>query len=381
MSDVRLRTEDLSVGYNGRELIRGIALSLRPGEIMTLIGPNGAGKSTILKSVIRQLALVRGTVCLDGRDMAGLREGDVARRMSVVMTSHISPELMTCFDVAATGRYPYTGRLGILTREDREKVAQCLELVHAAELADQDFSRISDGQRQRVLLARALCQEPEVLVLDEPTSFLDIRHKLELLAILKDMVRRRRLAVLMSLHELDLAQKISDQVVCVHGDKIERQGPPEEIFTPDYMRQLYGGARGSYNALFGSLELEAVAGAPEVFVIGGGGAGIPVYRRLQRQGIPFAAGVLQENDLDFPVEALPAHRGGIPPAGGGGDGGLPAGAVPPDGVRALQRGKPAAAPAGRGGRDFGGVAGGGKFQKSRRYLLKSPAECGMILNL
>ncbi len=301
MSDVRLRTEDLSVGYNGRELIRGIALSLRPGEIMTLIGPNGAGKSTILKSVIRQLALVRGTVCLDGRDMAGLREGDVARRMSVVMTSHISPELMTCFDVAATGRYPYTGRLGILTREDREKVAQCLELVHAAELADQDFSRISDGQRQRVLLARALCQEPEVLVLDEPTSFLDIRHKLELLAILKDMVRRRRLAVLMSLHELDLAQKISDQVVCVHGDKIESQGPPEEIFTPDYMRQLYGGARGSYNALFGSLELEAVAGAPEVFVIGGGGAGIPVYRRLQRQGIPFAAGVLQENDLDFPV--------------------------------------------------------------------------------
>ena len=301
MSDVRLRTEDLSVGYNGRELIRGIALSLRPGEIMTLIGPNGAGKSTILKSVIRQLALVRGTVCLDGRDMAGLREGDVARRMSVVMTSHISPELMTCFDVAATGRYPYTGRLGILTREDREKVAQCLELVHAAELADQDFSRISDGQRQRVLLARALCQEPEVLVLDEPTSFLDIRHKLELLAILKDMVRRRRLAVLMSLHELDLAQKISDQVVCVHGDKIERQGPPEEIFTPDYMRQLYGGARGSYNALFGSLELEAVSGAPEVFVIGGGGAGIPVYRRLQRQGIPFAAGVLQENDLDFPV--------------------------------------------------------------------------------
>ena len=301
MSDVRLRTEDLSVGYNGRELIRGIALSLRPGEIMTLIGPNGAGKSTILKSVIRQLALVRGTVCLDGRDMAGLREGDVARRMSVVMTSHISPELMTCFDVAATGRYPYTGRLGILTREDREKVAQCLELVHAAELADQDFSRISDGQRQRVLLARALCQEPEVLVLDEPTSFLDIRHKLELLAILKDMVRRRRLAVLMSLHELDLAQKISDQVVCVHGDKIERQGPPEEIFTPDYMRQLYGGARGSYNALFGSLELESVAGAPEVFVIGGGGAGIPVYRRLQRQGIPFAAGVLQENDLDFPV--------------------------------------------------------------------------------
>ncbi len=308
MGNVRLQTENLSVGYSGKALIREIALSLHSGEIMTLIGPNGAGKSTILKSIIRQLELVRGTVCLDGRDMAALSERDVSRRMSVLMTAHIHPELMTCFDVAATGRYPYTGRLGILTREDREKVSQCLALVHAADLADRDFSRISDGQRQRVLLARALCQEPEVLVLDEPTSFLDIRHKLELLAILKDMVRSRNLAVLMSLHELDLAQKISDYVVCVRGDAIERQGPPEEIFSADYMMTLYGAARGSYNALFGSLELEAVRGEPEVFVIGGGGSGVPLYRRLQRQGVPFAAGVLQENDVDFPVaQALAAH--------------------------------------------------------------------------
>lgn len=301
MSDIRLQTTDLSVGYNGEAIIREIALTLRSGEIMTLIGPNGAGKSTILKSLIRQLALVRGAVYLDGRDMAKLTEREVSRSLSVLMTSHIHPELMTCWDVAATGRYPYTGRLGILTREDREKVEQSLALVHASDLADRDFSRISDGQRQRVLLARALCQEPEVLALDEPTSFLDIRHKLELLAILKDMVRTRRLAVIMSLHELDLAQKISDWVVCVQGDRIQRQGPPEEIFTSDYIMELYGAARGSYNALFGSLELEAAAGAPEVFVIGGGGEGIPVYRRLQRQGVPFAAGVLAENDLDFPA--------------------------------------------------------------------------------
>ena len=295
MEGILLQTENLAVGYNGKALIQDICLSLRPGEIMTLIGPNGAGKSTILRSIIQQLALVRGTVYLDGRDMARLTEREISQRMSVLMTSHIHPELMTCEDVVATGRYPYTGRLGILTKEDREKVAQCLELVHASALANQDFSRISDGQRQRVLLARALCQEPEVLVLDEPTSFLDIRHKLELLAILKDMVRSRHLAVLMSLHELDLAQKVSDWVVCVHGDVIARQGPPEEIFTADYIMRLYGAARGSYNALFGSLELEPVRGKPEVFVIGGGGAGIPVYRQLQRQGVPFAAGV------DFPV--------------------------------------------------------------------------------
>ena len=289
------------MGYGRTTLIGGIELTLRRGEIMTLIGPNGAGKSTILKSVIRQLPLTGGAVYLDGKDMAALGERDVARRLSVLMTAHLRPELMTCFDVAATGRYPYTGRLGILTREDREKTARSLELVHAADLADRDFTQISDGQRQRVLLARALNQEPEVLVLDEPTSFLDIRHKLELLAILKDMVRARDLAVVMSLHELDLAQKISDWVVCVHGDSIARQGPPEEIFTSDYITELYGASRGSYNALYGSLELEAVSGPPEVFVIGGGGMGIPVYRRLQRQGVPFAAGVLGENDLDCPV--------------------------------------------------------------------------------
>lgn len=289
------------MGYGRTTLIGGIELTLRRGEIMTLIGPNGAGKSTILKSVIRQLPLTGGAVYLDGKDMSALGERDVARRLSVLMTAHLRPELMTCFDVAATGRYPYTGRLGILTREDREKTARSLELVHAADLADRDFTQISDGQRQRVLLARALNQEPEVLVLDEPTSFLDIRHKLELLAILKDMVRARDLAVVMSLHELDLAQKISDWVVCVHGDSIARQGPPEEIFTSDYITELYGASRGSYNALYGSLELEAVSGQPEVFVIGGGGMGIPVYRRLQRQGVPFAAGVLGENDLDCPV--------------------------------------------------------------------------------
>ena len=301
MNNAFLHTRNLSVGYNRRTLIGGIELDLRRGEIMTLIGPNGAGKSTILKSLIRQLPLTGGAVYLDGRDMSALRERDVAQKLSVLMTAHLRPELMTCFDVAATGRYPYTGRLGILTKEDREKTARSLELVHAADLADRDFTRISDGQRQRVLLARALNQEPEVLVLDEPTSFLDIRHKLELLAILKDMVRARDLAVVMSLHELDLAQKISDWVVCVHGDVIARQGPPEEIFTSEYITDLYGASRGSYNALFGSLELEAPKGGPEVFVIGGGGAGIPVYRRLQRRGVPFAAGVLGENDLDYPV--------------------------------------------------------------------------------
>jgi len=296
-----LETKDLAVGYGGRVLVGGIDLQLRPGEIVTLIGPNGAGKSTILKTIIRQLAPVQGTVYLDGRSMVDMKPLEAARRLSVLMTDRVRPELMTCWDVVSAGRYPYTGRLGLLAPEDRENVEQALALVHGEELAGRDFTRISDGQRQRVLLARALCQEPEVLVLDEPTTFLDIRYKLELLSILKDMARTRGLAVLMSLHELELAQRVSDYVLCVHNGAIERRGTPEEIFTPDYIMTLYEADRGSYDPALGCLELERPEGEPRVFVIGGGGSGIPVYRRLRRQGIPFAAGVLHENDLDHPV--------------------------------------------------------------------------------
>ncbi len=301
MSEYFIRTEQMTVGYDGKPLIKDIEIRMRQGEILTLIGPNGAGKSTILKSMTRQLRLIGGTVYLDSEIMSRMSGNEVAKRLSVVMTERIRPELMTCEDIVATGRYPYTGTLGILTKKDREKVWEAMELVHTLDFKDRDFTAVSDGQRQRVLLARAICQEPEVIVLDEPTSFLDIRHKLELLAVLKDMVRKKHTAVLMSLHELDLAQKISDYVVCVHGDRIENYGTPEEIFTSEYIHHLYGITTGSYSDRFGCLEMERPSGEPRVFVIGGNGTGIPVYRKLQRAGIPFAAGVLHRSDIDYEV--------------------------------------------------------------------------------
>ncbi|MCD8148703.1 MAG: ABC transporter ATP-binding protein [Clostridiales bacterium] len=301
MNEFYFYTDNLSVGYGDTPLIRDICLQLKKGEILTLIGPNGAGKSTILKSLTRQLAWMGGTVYLDQQAMDRMSNPEIAQKMSVMMPERLQPEMMTCEEMVSMGRYPYTGKLGILSEEDWRIVAESLALVHASELAKQDFNCISDGQRQRVLLARALCQEPEVLVLDEPTSFLDIRHKLELLHILKDMVRKRQLTVVMSLHELDLAQKISDRVVCVHNNQIEKYGTPEEIFTDGYVQSLYDITKGSYNALFGCVEMEPVRGEPEVFVIAGNGSGIPYFRMLQRQGIPFAAGVLEENDVDYVV--------------------------------------------------------------------------------
>ena len=186
MNAYYLQTEQMTVGYHGKPLIEKINLCLRRGEIMTLIGPNGSGKSTILKSIVRQLRLLGGVVRLEQVSLEELSPQAVARKMSVLMTDRLQPELMTCREVAAAGRYPYTGKLGLLTQRDWEKVDEALALVHGSALADQAFTAISDGQRQRVLLARALCQEPEILVLDEPTSFLDIRYKLEILSTLRN---------------------------------------------------------------------------------------------------------------------------------------------------------------------------------------------------
>lgn len=301
-------TDQLTVGYDGKPLIREINIQLKKGEILTLIGPNGAGKSTILKSITRQLATISGTVYLDKQLMSQMSNKEVSQKLAVVLTERMRPELMTCEDIVATGRYPYTGTLGILSAEDKVKVKEAMETVHAWDLKDRDFTAISDGQRQRILLARAICQEPEIIVLDEPTSFLDIRHKLELLTILKQMVLDNQLTVIMSLHELDLAQKVSDKVICVHGEYIEKYGAPEEIFTSDYIRNLYGITRGSYNAAFGCVEMEPPKGTPQIFVIGGNGSGIPIYRKLQRQGIPFAAGVLHTNDVDYQVASALAAQ-------------------------------------------------------------------------
>ncbi len=301
MGDYYFQMQDMAVGYNRKTLIHDICISIEKGEIITLIGPNGSGKSTILKSITRQLKLIGGKVLLDSADIQDLSYKKLSTKMAVVLTERMKPELMTCHDIVATGRYPYTGKLGILTREDEKKVEEALASVHALELGDRDFNQISDGQRQRVLLARAICQEPEIIILDEPTSFLDIRHKLELLSVLRQMAKEKGITVIMSLHEIDLAQKVSDRIVCVKGDIISGFGTPEEIFCGDRIQELYEVENGFYDPNFGSIELSRPEGEPQVFVISSCGTGIPVYRKLQKENIPFAAGILYTNDIDYQV--------------------------------------------------------------------------------
>ena len=308
------KLDNLSVGYNGQALISEICVDIEKGDIVTLIGPNGAGKSTILKSITRQLTLISGKVIFDGDDLHALSYKELSCRMAVVLTERMKPELMTCHDIVATGRYPYTGRLGILTREDEDIVDAALARVHATDIGERDFDSISDGQRQRVLLARAICQEPDVIVLDEPTSFLDVRHKLELLSILRSMAKENGITVIMSLHEIDLAMKLTDKILCVKGDRIMYYGPPEGIFEEQFIRDLYEIDNGFFDPLLGSIELPAPAGEPRTFVVSNGGSGVGVYRQLQKADRAFYAGILSDNDIDYQLARLLAAETVVVPA-------------------------------------------------------------------
>ena len=328
-----VKLDDLSVGYGGKAIIRDICIDIKKGEIVTLIGPNGAGKSTILKTITKQLSIIKGSVGFEGRNVHKIPNKELSQKMAVVLTERLKTDLLTCYDVVASGRYPYTGKLGILTPEDEKKVDEAIAAVNATELGSHDFNAISDGQRQRILLARAICQDPELIILDEPTSFLDIKYKLELLSILRNMAKMKGITVITSLHEIDLAMKIADKVVCVKGDHIYKYGAPDVIFDENMIRELYDIDNGFFDPLYGSIELPAPTGqgwqrhmyeeslgrkhrgkdtrpkgAPYAFVISSGGGGIPVYRKLQRKNLTFAAGILYENDMDYRLARLLAQE-------------------------------------------------------------------------
>ena len=301
-------TKQMCVGYHGKTLIRDIEIDLPKGEILTLIGPNGAGKSTVLKSIAGQLSPIRGSAFLGNASLTDMKVDERSKHMSVVFTEKIKTEMMTCEEVVTTGRYPYTGRFGVLSAEDYQIVDEVIKLIHIEDIRDKDFRKISDGQKQRVMLARAICQEPEILILDEPTSYLDVKYKLEFLSILQEMRVKKGLTVIMSLHELELAERVSDKILCLNGEYVEKFGTPKEIFEPGYIRDLFGITSGSFDEVNGNMELEPPKSEADIFVIAGGGTGRSVYRRLQREGKAFVTGILYENDLDYPVAKVLAKN-------------------------------------------------------------------------
>jgi iron complex transport system ATP-binding protein len=236
---VRFETERYTVGYYNRPIVRDVSVRLEKGQILTLIGSNGSGKSAILKGVTRHIKKIAGEARIDGKPSDTLTDGDFAKVVSVVLTQRLKTERMTCFDVAAMGRYPYTGLLGVLSDEDKRQVRNALEMVRAWDLRERDFSEVSDGQRQRVNLARTICQQPDIMVLDEPASYLDIRCALDLLQTLRALADSQGFTIILSLHELSYARKVSDLVLCVKDGRITHRGAPEDVFRREIIAELY----------------------------------------------------------------------------------------------------------------------------------------------
>ncbi len=247
-----LVTDNLTVGYDA-DVVKSVSLFVQPGQVVALIGPNGCGKSTLLKTVTGFLQKRGGVIYLSGRDRASMSLKEVAKSLSVVMTKSVSPELMTCREVIESGRYPYTGLLGRLSGEDIRVVDEAVRMCECTDIADALYTNISDGQKQRVMLARSIAQEPSVLVLDEPTSYLDIRYKVDILTRIKNLTEEKNIAVLMSLHEHEIAMRLSDIVVAIGDGKVLRSGTPDQVFEEDFIRKLYK---------LGDMDMSLIGGLP-----------------------------------------------------------------------------------------------------------------------
>ena len=227
-----LQTRALAVGYGRRPprpVLRDVTVTVRAGELVCLLGANGTGKSTLLRTMARLQPALAGTVVLGGTDARALTPGALARRVGVVSTERLDVQALSARSVIELGRYPYAGWLGRLTARDRAAVDQAADAVHAAHLLDRDLSRLSDGERQRVMIARALAQEPVLLVLDEPTAYLDAPSRVELIDLLRHLTRKNGLGVVVSTHDVDLALQAADTAWLALPGGTLHAGAPDEI--------------------------------------------------------------------------------------------------------------------------------------------------------
>ncbi|MCR5108018.1 MAG: ABC transporter ATP-binding protein [Lachnospiraceae bacterium] len=247
MSDKRseeiLSVRNLDTGYMKRKdricIVRDINMSSQKGEITSILGPNGSGKTTFIYTVAGLLKRLGGSIELNGKDTDSLTGNEIARNMAVLLTKRPDTEWMTVRDMVEAGRYPYTGRLGILKGEDEEIVDGILDEFELTGMEDKYFYKLSDGQKQRVMIARALCQQPKLLILDEPTGFLDIRYKYDISELIIKLAAEKNIAVILSVHELDIAKRISDKVLCFKNGVVEYYGEADMAFEKEHIRELF----------------------------------------------------------------------------------------------------------------------------------------------
>jgi len=235
-----LIADGLSAGYGEATVLDGLDLAIPPGKITVIVGANACGKSTLLRTLSRLLPAREGTVLLDGKSIHHLPSRALARTLGLLPQSPIAPEGIAVSDLVSRGRHPHQGIFSRWRREDDEAVAAALAATKTEDLADRPVDELSGGQRQRVWIAMALAQETDLLLLDEPTTFLDISHQIEVLDLLTDLNQTRGTTVVMVLHDLNLAARYADHLVAMANGRLHAAGPPEAVLTEDNVRQVFG---------------------------------------------------------------------------------------------------------------------------------------------
>ncbi|WP_114854627.1 ABC transporter ATP-binding protein [Brachybacterium sp. YJGR34] len=259
-TDHTLRVEDLTLGYGERHVIEGLDLSVVPGAITSIVGANASGKSTLLRSMSRLLTPRSGGVLLDGAEVHRMPARQLARTLGLLPQSPITPEGITVADLVGRGRHPHQRVFSRWSAADDAAVAAALDATRTAELAERPVDELSGGQRQRVWIAMALAQETDLLLLDEPTTFLDVSHQVEVLDLLTDLNRSRGITIVMVLHDLNLAARYSDQLVMISGGTVRASGSPAEVLTEDGVREVFG--------LSNRIVSDPVSGLPLMVPIG-----------------------------------------------------------------------------------------------------------------
>lgn len=236
----KLTAEALNAGYGARQILTDLDLSVPPNAITAIVGANACGKSTLLRCLARLLKPASGQVILDGRSVRDIPTRALARQLGLLPQSPIAPDGITVADLVSHGRHPHQGVLSRWTEADDRAVANALDATRTAELADADVDELSGGQRQRVWIAMALAQDTDILLLDEPTTFLDIAHQIDVLDLLVDLNRRRGTTIAMVLHDLNLAARYADHLVAIRAGRVHAAGAPAEVLTEDMVEQVFG---------------------------------------------------------------------------------------------------------------------------------------------
>ena len=235
-----LQARQLSLGYGEREIVSRLDLALPPGRITVVVGPNACGKSTLLRAMARLLPPLAGSVLIDGRDIHRTPTKEVAAALGVLPQSPVAPDAIVVADLVGRGRYPHQGWFRRWTRADDEAVAAAMLATDVLGLADRSVDELSGGQRQRVWIAMALAQETDALLLDEPTTYLDISHQLDVLDLLTDLNRARGVTLALVLHDLNLACRYADHLIAMKAGRIVAEGPPGDIVTASLVHEVFG---------------------------------------------------------------------------------------------------------------------------------------------